>query len=121
MTYTRLNPADSGWHTLTLASGWTAYAASQTPKYRKVGNVVEVVGTLKPTEQIAASGAVIGTLPKGCKPQIAQYTLHQGSGMNRWLLLADTNGNLSVSRYGTTAETAIPSGTWMPFSVTFLA
>lgn len=113
---------DSGWKDLPLASGFAAYdTGSYLPKYRKIGNLVEVTGAVKPNAQIAATMTTFATLPSGYRPTRRMWHLCQGSGSNKWHLGVSTSGEMSVDRYGTTSSGAIPSGTWLPFTAVFFA
>lgn len=122
MTYTRLNPADSGWQTLTLSSGVETYATGEDPKYRKVGDIVYIRGQVKPKAEVSANGTVdIGTLPSGYRPALEYMQICQGSGMNVWNLRVFSGGIVRAERYraGNTA-TAMSTTTWLPFSISFM-
>ncbi len=116
---------DSGWITATLASNFQPYnnTAANIPKYRKIGDVVEIRGTVTPTETIEASNDAtpILNLPSGYRPSgIARYFICQGSQKNVFLLTIQTSGNVGISRYGTTTNIDIPTLAWLPFSATFI-
>ena len=125
MTYTRLNPYDSGWITATLNSGFEPYGDGDDvkPAYRKVGNVVTVNGVVKPKTAIATgSGANILTLPEGFRPSRQFATICQGSGNAIWCLHVFTNGVLYLERYRTGGTSEIANvGVWLPFCITFVA
>lgn len=114
---------DSGWNTATLASGFQPYngTISNTPQYRKIGKQVKIRGVLSPTTAIAGSATAktIFTLPEGFRPSKSEYTLCQGSGKNTWLLTISYNGNVGISRYGTTESSEIPTSAWLPFEHEF--
>lgn len=113
---------DSGWKNLTLTSDFTLYNSSSQARYRKIGKVVEVQGTLKPTSAIESTNAqiTIATLPSGYRPSIeSRIFICQGSGINRWTLTVQATGVITISRYGTTEYTTIPTSGWLPFDVMF--
>ena len=114
--------ADSGWQTATLSSAFQVYnnTAGYAPKYRRIGDVVYVTGVVSPTTEIT-NGAVIFTLPSGYRPSAYSAFICQGSSANRWLLNVGTNGEVNIGRYGTTESVAVPSGTWLPFTIQFVA
>lgn len=113
-------PQDSGWKEATLTSDFVAYNSTFVNQYRKIGKIVFVEGGVKPTAQITAnSETTIFTLPSGYRPSKQIIIICQGSGMNRWCLTVNTNGNVTIQRYGTTSNIAIPTNAWLPFSVTF--
>lgn len=115
------------WHTadLTKAGNFTNYysSGSEAPRYRRVGELVEIRGTVKPTADIAYSTdyTTIFTLPTGYRPSTSVFTLCQGSGHCVWLMRVDADGNVGLTRYrngdaSTTATTTV----WLPFHCTFL-
>ena len=118
---------DIPWTTLTLASGWAAYSTARTPKYRRVGSMVEIRGAIKPTAEtsLGTSSVTFGNLPPGCRPVNMEVTaICHGSGVKEWLFTVDTDGNVCASRMRTMNSTAYQSaGTseFMVFDVSFLA
>lgn len=75
---------DSGWKNATLTSNFNAYSniSSNTPQYRKVGNIVEIRGVVSPKSNLTGSttGVTIFTLPTGYRPSNAIFEICQGSG-----------------------------------------
>lgn len=121
---TALSLSDSGWLDLPLESGWVAYNAAQTPKYRKVGGVVQVVGAVKPTanKAVEVSIVAVGTLPVGFRPSYRTLTLNPASGSNRVTVSAEPSGTVAVSRYGTgSGFVTVATSHWVPITITFLA
>lgn len=111
------------WSALTISSGFEVYTAGSTePKYRVNGNMVTIRGAVKPTAVVTAGATDIkfaGTIPAQYRPTFGQTFICQGSGMNRWLLTVKADGNIYVSRYGTSDYTDIPVGAWLTFCVTY--
>ena len=101
---------DSGWKNATLTSNFNAYSniSSNTPQYRKVGNIVEIRGVVS-----------IFTLPTGYRPSNAIFEICQGSGKNVWLLTINSNGTVQFSRYGTNANATARTSAWLCFNKTF--
>jgi len=60
------------WVTPALGAGWGAIGSVQAPRYRKVGDVVEVEGAVSNTTG-GALGTTIFTLPAGFRPPSLQY------------------------------------------------
>lgn len=114
---------DTGWNTATIASGFRAYngTTSNTPQYRRIGKQVKIRGVLQPTAAISASttAKAMFTLPEGFKPSKQEYKLCQGSIKNTWLLTIFSNGEVGISRYGTTASAEISTSAWLPFEHEF--
>lgn len=118
-----LSGHDSGWQTVTLTSDFKPYNnnTDNTPKYIKVGRIVEVLGEVSPNKTFnKESEYTIFTLPSGYRPMYEFQTLCQGTGANKWLLTTSTDGKFKFARYGTT-EYAVPStSVWLTFHVIFL-
>ena len=108
-------------YTPTLTSNFELYDSSANVNVLRAGNVVNIIGSVKPKSEIASGqNTTMFTIPVGYRPTRNALSIMQGSGINRWLLDVGTNGNVRVSRYGTSSETAIPQAAWLPFSVTYI-
>lgn len=109
--------ADTGWKTLTLASGVTAYSNAQTPKYRKIGNVVYLYGAVK---GITTLSKVIGTLPDGYRPvksmSYTQNTSMQDSHPHFIRIQIQVNGDIDIQA----STNDISVTTWFPIDTQFL-
>lgn len=107
----------------TLTSNFNAYSniSSNTPQYRKVGNIVEIRGVVSPKSNLTGSttGVTIFTLPTGYRPSNAIFEICQGSGKNVWLLTINSNGTVQFSRYGTNANATASTSAWLCFNKTF--
>lgn len=114
---------DSGWQTAVLTEDFKPYSNdnSNMPRYRKIGKIVHVRGTVSPSLTIEGGMEThtIFNLPNGYIPSSTSSFLCQGSGLRRWLLTITTNGNVTFSRYGTEAYVDADDGAWLPFTVTF--
>lgn len=114
---------DSGWQTVVLTNNFVEYSAGSAPKYRKVGEIVNIQGVVKPTKEITSgtTSITIGSLPTGYRPFATIAVLCHGSSRNRWLCQVGTDGTISLSRYGNGTEYVNPINTsWLPFNVTFM-
>ena len=112
---------DSGELPLSIASGFTFYNSQSECWYRKIGKIVEINASLKPTADISNGGndKVMFTIPAGFRPKANVDTVCQGSGSNKWLLIILANGTGIIERYGTTSSITVPSGCWLPFHVVY--
>lgn len=111
---TILDPA-SGWQRYSEVIGYT-----NTPTATRVGRMVQIAGAFKPINQLGAGQYVINQpLPVWARPLKNVTLIHQGSGMNRLLLEVRNDGAILVSRYGTTVDSAIPSGAWINISCVY--
>lgn len=111
-----VDATDSGWKTLPLASGITPYSADASPKYRKIGNVVYLMGAVKGVD----SSKVIGTLPEGYRPEIMNYVFIQNMSIvsdkaqyARWVV--KTTGEVMVEK----ASGGFNSTYWFPINTSF--
>lgn len=115
-----------GWITASITSKFKNYSdsASNAPRYRKDGRIVEVRGIVTPTVEIPYSTEhiTIFTLPEGYRPSMPLYILCQGTGNCVWLLRVNTDGAVGFARYrnGET-NTSAAAGVWLPFNVTYFA
>ena len=115
--------SSGGWVNLTLTSAFKNYNNDNNnrPRYRKIGKTVEIRGIIAPTNQISAnSSTTIATIPQGYRPSTCPAnTVCQGSGVNRWCLRVELNGNIVCERYGSSSNIAIPTTAWLPFYITY--
>lgn len=115
---------DSGWKTATLGSSFITYNGNTVPKYRKIGRLIELTGSVKPKSSIAGSATqhTILTLPYGYRPSREMMTICQGSGINIWTLRIGTTGVVSFERYRNgSGYIEASTGTWLPFHTMFFA
>lgn len=117
------NTNDTGWLVLPLTGGAVAYGSDTIPLYKKIGNVVEIVGAIKGLTNINSTTAIIFTnLPSGFRPINPIPDVSQGSGPGKWLLSINTNGNITGSRYsenGSSYKTTMDGNEWLPFHAIF--
>ena len=86
---------DSGWLDATLSS---AIATGEHLYYRKIGNTVEICGTIKPAANITSGSATIATIPSEVRP-MTDLTIFSASGgagtyYPSFIYLGHTSGNL---------------------------
>lgn len=106
---------------MTLTSNFEQYTSGDTTNAIRAGNVVTVVGVLKPKSNIASgSSTTMFTLPSGYRPTRTLRFIQQGSGITRWLLEIESGGDVKISRYGTTSDSQIAAGQWLPITATFV-
>lgn len=115
---------DTKWQNATITGKFATYNSNtvNTPKYRRIGRVVEIRGIVTPTENIAGSSEIkiIFTLPTEFRPNSDIVSLCQGSGTNSWLCTIFSNGNVCFSRHRTGANySECATGYWLPFQVMF--
>lgn len=119
---------DSGWIEATLTSKFKDYQnnINNHPRYRKIGNIVEVIGQVSPTETIEGGISLntIFTLPNGYRPNKLIVDIMQGSALCHYCLRVETNGNVMMSRYIDLTKGAYVNcdeTTWLPFHAMFFA
>ena len=98
---------DSGWKNVTLGSGFSAYNSSSTPKIRKIGNIVELRGTVKNTNAFTSNGSVLNGIPSNMRPYQTVYVVQTANYHNIQMLIK-TDGTVGLERCGsgTVAESA---------------
>lgn len=115
--------ADSGWQNASITGSFALYGSDSVLRYRKIGHVVQVEGTLRPSTTLSGSATnlTIFTLPAGYRPSATVVTLCQGSGSCHWTLTIKTNGEVCFGRYSSGGSyTSAGTGTWLPFHHTFM-
>lgn len=115
---------DSGWINVELTSSFVQNSNSWAtkPVYRKVGNMVEIQGTISPASNISdtTSETTIFTLPEGFRPHQTLWVHQQADNMNVWTMIVRPNGIVSLSRYGITSKGAMSTSGIAFMQVTFL-
>ena len=114
----------SGWKNLTLDEGFVLYngTASNQPQYRINGNLVTVRGCVSPKTAYTSSATkvpIASGLLADIRPDSALSFVCQGSGLNRWTLGIETNGTITISRYGITDNVSVPTTAWLIFHCTY--
>lgn len=114
----------SGWKNLTLDSAFSLYGgtASNQPKYRLNGNIVTVKGVVSPKAEYTSSTTkvpIASGLPEYLRPDYALAFMCQGSGLNRWTCNIETNGTITISRYGITENASVTTTAWLIFNCTY--
>lgn len=113
----------SGWINANLQTPFESYMGSSPVRYRKVGNVVEVLGIVSVTSELESSNInhTMFTVDNGYRPTDTLSILCQGSGVESWLLTVGSDGKISASRYrDASGYKKFGVGIWLPFHVTFL-
>lgn len=115
-----LQPVDTGWIEVTLKNGLSHYSSSLKLRVRRCNNIVELRGEIKNDLAfgLGSSNALnfdLAQLDLQFRPSYQRVIeVMQGSGMNRFTLTIETDGNLNISRYGTTdASTHLDPNSWI--------
>ena len=119
----------TSWYTLAYSDYFTNYAENWVqPRVKLCGNVAQVFGiiTVIPNRTVPAGASVNITrsaMPAKYRPSYNIASLQQGSGTNRWTLLVNGDGTLTLERFcsGSGVALSISSGEWLPFSCTYIA
>lgn len=113
---------DTGWVTVNDLIDFAPYNSNEynRPRYRRIGKLVEIRGIVSPKNKIEPGESItIFNLPEGYRPSRQVSVICQGSGVNRWQLYINTNGNIDFGRYGTSGNAECPTSGWLPFQATF--
>ena len=112
----------SGWKNLTIDSAFAAYSENTHPQYRVNGSVVTVMGALSPKTAYTSSTTKVtmaSGIPEALRPTTPLTFICQGSGLNRWACGIETNGTITVSRYGITENASVGTTAWLIFNCTY--
>lgn len=112
----------TSWNNLTILSGFELYGTNTQPRYRVNGNIVTIMGAVKPTATVTSNTTGVNFasgIAAQYRPPVSLHFVCQGSGINRWLLTVNTDGTISVGRYGTNDYVNIPTGAWLTFTVSY--
>ena len=115
--------ADTGWIDLEWTSHFENYNnySDVNPQYRRIGKEVYLRGTATPAEDIPGSATEITmfNLPEGVRPSKDVTKICQGTGKNTWLLMVNTDGRVTFSRYGISGSVTAKNGSWLVFEINF--
>lgn len=119
-----IDSLDNEWIALDLDDDFVAYGGTEEnqPMYRVTGNVVEVKGCFSPAAEFISSNEKVvfaSGIPEGLCPSSIRSFICQGSGMNRWMLTIETDGTLTISRYGVSECVAVPTTEGLLFNGTY--
>lgn len=112
----------SGWKNLTLDAAFALYSDNTQPRYRVNGNLVTVMGAVSPKTAFTSSATKVtfaSGIPEALRPDTPLSFVCQGSGQNRWTCGIETNGTVTVSRYGITEAVSVPTSAWLIFNCTY--
>ena len=121
-TTTTLELTESSYYN----TDWTYYSQDYVPTLYRYGNVIQFTGAFKNTATVAAisssSGAVtMCTIPTEYRPVSPVRVLCQGSELCHWLMTVNTDGTVTLQRYGYN-NTAVQMATnrWLVFNATWI-
>lgn len=112
----------SGWKNLTIDAAFNPYSDSTAPRYRVNGSLVTVMGAVSPKTAYTSSATKVtcaSGIPEALRPDTPLTFVCQGSGMNRWACGIETNGTVTVSRYGVAENVSVPTSAWLIFNCTY--
>lgn len=118
---------DSGWKYPSLMSDFAVFndTANSKVKYRRVGEMVEIRGAVKPTRGDMGgdydSAYTIFELEEGFRPSSQVSLRMEATEANTWLLSITSAGLVRFARHGGGGMGVWPApvGTWLPFQATF--
>ena len=117
INHTHENISDSGWQNVVFKSGFSNYSSTNPMRYRRIGKIVHLEGIIKNTSAFTPNTGttIVATIDDPyCRPTYSQYTLMQGTGANRFLLIINSDGTIGISRYGTTTtSTQVEANSWL--------
>lgn len=115
--------ADTGWIDLKWTSDFKNYDnnSDNNPQYRRIGKEVYLRGVATPAKDIPGNATEITmfNLPEGVRPSKDVPKICQGTGKNTWLLMVNTDGKVTFSRYGISGSVTAKNGNWLVFETNF--
>lgn len=114
---------DTGWIYPDISGNFEAYTSGWAPRYRRVGNSVEIRGAVRPKKNILVGQdpIVIFSLPEEFIPNVQVPQLCQGSLRSVWYFEVGPDGDVTVSRYRDSFDRygTADTGAWFPFQVNY--
>ena len=109
---------DSGWTTLTVNSNFYNYTENDEAvlplQYRKIGNIVQVIGLVGLNANLAAGEWTIGTLPTGKRPTKQMSFLSElNNNGNLWTCIVKTNGDITFNRLRDITSSTVATVTYI--------
>lgn len=91
---------DTGWIDAELTSTFS-HASTTKLQYRRTGKTVALFGTVSVASSFTSSPSrvTICTLPEGFRPSKRAIVVCAGASTDTWMLIVDTDGVVSCSRY----------------------
>lgn len=94
---------DSTWTTLTVNSNFYNYTENSQVvlplQYRKIGNIVEIIGLVGLNANLSSGQWTIGTLPTGVRPtKEISFVAELHNNSNLWTCIIKTNGDITFNR-----------------------
>ena len=127
---------DSGWNKIALNSfAFVPYSGSNGLRYRRIGKIVNIRGTLSNGEALGLSKDALANgseatatfqafgAPDEIKPAENVVTVHQGSGKAIFISNVKTDGTITISRYreGNSYLATMPDNVWLPINIMYIA
>ena len=103
------------WEEVTFKTGYSAYNSTNSVYVRRIGDVVEIQGLVKFTQNQSATTkkTPFATIPAKYCPSKDVEVMQLGVLKNVYNLTIQHNGNVCWSRYGTTSSVGVNSGGYL--------
>ena len=103
------------WEEVTFKTGYSAYNSTNSVYVRRIGDVVEIQGLVKFTQNQSATTkkTPFATIPNEYAPSKDVEVMQLGVQKNVYNLTIQHNGNVCWSRYGTTSSVGVNSGGYL--------
>lgn len=104
-------------------ANYVPYATSgvNQPKFSRQGRLIQLTGAVRPTTTIPSATDTVPmfVLPVGVRPANTVNLIAQGSGMDRFMLVVQTDGIVGWQRYGTTTSNNVPVNAFLNISCVY--
>lgn len=118
----QITPVTLGADGVTWGNGFEQYSTSTTHQVRveRIGRAVYMSGAVKNlVERQANDQNTILTLPSGFRPSTSKVFVEQGGAINKYMMFVNPNGNVTISRYGTTQNANVPVNAYLRIDCAF--
>ena len=107
--YCQVDINDTGWKNATMKSGWTNYDSGTVLQYRRIGNIVEINGVVKPTSNKTGTAHEVATISDAnCRPLKTERAYSTGYSNYHFVAYVYSNGTIGFDRHynGTTSQSS---------------
>lgn len=110
---------DTGWVQLDLNGDFKPFDTGHELKFKVKDGIVHLNGILTPTRNFAISAAkTMAIMPSAYRPSFKQSALMQGSDRDKYLLMVNHDGTITLDRYGSSNN--LTQGLWLHVYMTYM-
>ncbi|WP_407422039.1 hypothetical protein [Methanobrevibacter sp.] len=112
---------DTGWVKLNLNPDFKPFSSGHDLKFKVKNGLVHINGILTPNRNWSTTeDKTVAIMPNGFRPAFKQSALMQGSDRDKFLLMVEPDGKITVNRYGPVSNNSWSVGMWLHMYITYL-